>query len=172
MSEEAAMSRLTGWVLAVVLVVVVGREARAQVPESLPAYGGFGFDYGQPVPSNTYVLDRWGMLEATPMLGVALPAAPAVVERPATARPAQVGRVARSTRAVRSLSRVNTRRTIRANVEEAAPLPTGSLYWPGAVGIPVYSPAQRYASYGYGYGVSPYGTADYGAAYKGQYSGN
>ena len=165
------MSRLTGWVLTVVLVVVVGREARAQVPGSLPAYGGFGFDYAQPIPSNSFVLDRWGMLEATPMLGVALPV-PTAVERSATARPAHVGRVARSTRAVRSLSRVNTRRTSRAAVEDLAPLPTGSLYWPGAVGMPVYSPAQRYASYGFGYGVSPYGTADYGAAYKGLYSGN
>jgi hypothetical protein len=107
------MSRVTGWVLAVVLVVVVGREACAQVPGSSPAYGGgFGLDYAQPIPSNSFVLDRWGMLEATPMLGVALPA-PGMVERPATARPAQVGRVARRTRAVRSLSRVNTRRTSR-----------------------------------------------------------
>ena len=164
------MNRLTGWVLAVVLVVVVGREAQAQVQDRCRRTAGSASTMAQPIPSSTFVLDRWGMLEATPMLGAALPVA-AVVERPATARAAHVGRVARPARAVRSLSRVNTRRTSRAAVEDFAPLPTGSLYWPGAVGMPLYSPAQRYASYGFGYGVSPYGTADYGAAYKGLYSG-
>jgi hypothetical protein len=78
-------------------------------------------------------------------------------------------RAARAQRAGRSLARSGNRSFTGAGVQPGAPLPTGSLYWPGARGMPVYSPAQRYATYGYGYGVSPYGTADYGAAYKGYY---
>ena len=37
--------------------------------------------------------------------------------------------------------------------------------------MPLYSPAQRYATYGQGYRVSPYGSVDYGMAYKGYYWG-
>ena len=76
--------------------------------------------------------------------------------------PAEGGRPARS------LGRAGHRRRTAASARTSAPLPTGSLYWPDAV-VPLYSPAQRYATYGQGYGVSPYGTADYGAAYKGHY---
>jgi hypothetical protein len=158
------MCRLTGLVLALVLVVAAGQEARAQAP--VPGPGGFGFEYTQTLPSNSLILDRWWMLEATPAVGTALPP-PAVVQQPAAVEPANPGRAARPTRVVRSFSRVSSRPLNPAGVQPTTSLPTGSLYWPGAAGVPLYSPAQRYATYGQGYGVSPYGTADYGAAYKG-----
>jgi hypothetical protein len=159
------MSRAAGWVLAVGLLVVAGQPARAQMPA--PVAGGFGIDYSQPIPSNSMVLDRWWLLEATSGVGAALP--PASVESPTAAAPVAPGRAARVSRTHRSMARSVNRSFTRAGVEPGAPLPTGSLYWPVAAGMPVYSPAQRYATYGYGYGVSPYGTADYGAAYKGYY---
>ena len=159
------MSRLTGSILAVVLVVVVGQEARAQMPGN----GAFGMEYAQPIPSNSVVLNRWWMLEATPMVGTMPP--PVVVAQPSTAQAAYLGRPARPARAVRSLSRVSSRRPSRAVVTAPTLLPTGSLYWQGASSVPLYTPAQRYATYGYGYGVSPYGTANYGVAFKGMYWG-
>jgi hypothetical protein len=164
--EETVMSRLMGWVLAVGLFAVVGQPARAQMPA--PVGGGFGLQYTQPIPSGTLVLNRWGMLEATPGVGTALPPATAV-EQPASVPPVARARVARGNRMGRSFARVTGRPITGAGVQPGAPLPSGSLYWPGAAGMPLYSPAQRYATYGYGYGASPYGTADYGAAYKGYY---
>jgi hypothetical protein len=159
------MSRVTGWVLAVGLVALAGQPARAQMPA--PVYGGFGLEYTQPIPSGVLVLDRWGMLEATPGVGTASP--PTAVEQLAPGRPAAPVRGSRANRTGRSFARVTSRPVTRGGVQPGAPLPTGSLYWPAVAGTPLYSPAQRYASYGWGYGVSPYGTADYGAAYKGYY---
>ncbi len=160
------MSRLTVGVLAVGLVAMVGQPARAQMPA--PVNGGFGLEYTQPVPSGTMVLDRWWMMEMTPSVGTTLPPRTAV-ESPAAVRPADGGRVSRATRTGRSFARAGGRPVTGAAVQPATPLPTGSLYWPAAAGVPLYSPAQRYATYGYGYGVSPYGTADYGAAFRGYY---
>jgi hypothetical protein len=157
-----------GLVLAVMLVVV-GRSAHAQMPA--PMNGGFGFDYAQTTPSNSYVLDRWWMVQATPTVGTTLPPS-TVVEQPATVQPANPRRVSRAARTGRSISRVSSRPYSWAGARPVTPLPTGSLYWPAPAGVPLYSPVQRYASYGEGYGVSPYGSADYGAQYKGLYWGN
>jgi hypothetical protein len=162
------MSRLMGWLLAVGLVAVVGQPARAQMPA--PVFGGFGLEYMQPVPTGTVVLNRWGLLEVIPAVGTALPPTTAI-EQPAAVRQVAPGRVSRANRPGRSFARVGSQPVAGAGVELGAPLPTGSLYWPAAAGMPLYSPAQRYASYGGGYGVGPYGTADYGAAYKGYYWG-
>jgi len=161
------MGRLTGLVLAVILLGTVG-SAEAQVPATM---GGFGFDYAQPISGNSYVLDRWWMVQATPSAGTALPPA-ASAEQSAAAEASQPGRVARNTRRGRSFSRVSTRPYNRYGVQPGAPLPTGSLYWPATAGRPLYAPNQRYVSYGQGYGVSPYGSADYGAQYKGMYWGH
>jgi hypothetical protein len=171
--EETTMGRLTGLALAVVLVVSFGQSAKAQSadPGAVMGFGyaGFGLDYTQAIPSNSLVLDRWWMLEATSMVGPMLPdpatAQAAVVGAPATPAP----RVARP---ARSLARGGSRRMGRSATPASSPLPTGSLDWAGSVVVPLYSPIQRYATYGQGYEVSPYGTADYGAAYKGLYSGN
>jgi hypothetical protein len=46
-------------------------------------------------------------------------------------------------------------------------LPTGSLNWPGASRVLLYSPALRYENYGGGYGRGPYGTIDCGMMYHG-----
>ena len=137
----------------------------------MPANGGFGLEYAQTPPSNGYVLDRWWMVQATPSVGNALPPSNLVQPAPAAVQPANPRRVTRAARAARSFSRLNARTANRAGMPAATALPTGSLYWPAA-GMPLYSPAQRYAAYGQGYGVSPYGSADYGAQYKGLYWGN
>jgi hypothetical protein len=165
--EEIAMRRLTGSALAVVLVIAIGQEARAQSADPASGPGGFGLEYTQSVPSNSLVLDRWWMLEATPMVGSILPG-PAVAQTEAST--VQTTPAARAARPARSFSRTANRRLDRGVVPASASLPTGSLYWPAGV-VPLYSPAQRYATYGQGYDVSPYGTIDYGAAYKGFYWG-
>jgi hypothetical protein len=162
------MIRLTGSVLALMLVLVLGQPARAQMPAYLPANGGFGFEYTQPIPSNSLMLDRWWMVQATPAVVTPMPAT-AVAAPPAAVEPADPGRVARATRTGRSFSRVVSRPYNRAVVQPATSLPTGSLSWLGVASVPLYSPAQRYATYGEGYGVSPYGTVDYSASYKGMY---
>ncbi len=163
------MNRPVGLMLAV-MFVLVGQSAHAQLPAvgQLPANGGFGMDYAQPVPSNTYVLDRWWMVQATPSVGSALPPSNQVQSAPVVVQPANPRRM---TRAARSLSRMNARAVNRVGAPAATALPSGSLYWP-ATSMPLYSPEQRYAAYGQGYGVSPYGSVDYGAQYKGLYWGN
>jgi hypothetical protein len=160
------MRRLTGSALAVVLVVVIGREARAQAVVTARGPGGFGQEYTQSPPSNSVLLDRWWMLEMTPAVGSA-PAGPpdAAVHATPTAK------ATRPARTARSLSRMSSRRFNRDAPPASTPLPTGSLYWPGAASVPLYSPANRYATYGQGYGVSPYGSMDYGMSYKGLYWG-
>jgi hypothetical protein len=158
--------------MATVLVTIVGSEARAQgpvgaytgasaqagYPGSEP-FGGFGFNHAQVLPSNSYVLDQWWMLWATPTVGTVAPE-PAAPAPPAT-RPAPASRTPRNL----------VRRSTRASAPATHPLPTGSLYWPGASGVVLYSPAQRYASYEGGYARSAYGTIDYGLSYKGFYWG-
>jgi hypothetical protein len=162
------MSRLVGSALGLTLVLAVSQPARAQM--AAPVYGGFGLEYTQSIPSGAYVLDRWWMVQATPFVGTTMP--PAVVQQPTAAEPTTAGRLTRAGRMGRSLSRTVSRPVSSVTTPSLTPLPTGSLYWPGAVGMPLYSPAQRYATYGQGYGVGPYGTADYGAAYKGMYWGH
>lgn len=161
------MSRVTGLVLAAFLAMMVGQEARAQAPVGV---GGFGFEYTQPIPSNTVLLDRWWVPVQTPAVGTVPPPAQAVETAPAVQATGPV-RTARTARGIRSFARVGTRRSTRFAAQPTTSLPTGSLYWPGAAGVPLYSPAQRYAAYGQGYDVSPYGSTDYGANYKGLYWG-
>jgi hypothetical protein len=157
------MNRVTGWVVAMGLVAVAGQPARAQMPAAVN--GGFGVEYTQTIPANSLLLDRWWMVEATPGVGSFLPQSATVVQ-PAAVRPVVPARAARAHRTSRSIARMSSRPVTSAVVQPGAPLPMGSLYWPEAIGMPLYSPSQRYASYGYGYGASPYGTAYYGA-YKG-----
>jgi len=161
------MNRLVGLALALTLVGV-GGTARAQIPAS--TYGGFGMEYAQTMPPNTYVLDRWWMVQGTPSVGPALPPQ-SVVQAPANVQPVNPRRAMRAARRARVLSRVGTPAYGQAGLQGGTPLPTGSLYWPAQAGAPLYSPAQRYAAYGEGYGVSPYGSADYGYQYKGIYWG-
>jgi hypothetical protein len=162
------MSRLLGLVLAVIFLVVA-QPAQAQLPAS--TYGGFGLEYTQAIPANGYVLDRWWWVQATPVVSSTTLPPQTVTEQPAVVQPATPRRVTRAGRVIRSFSRPATRSDNRAGMPAATPLPTGSLYWPATTGLPLYSPAQRYASYGQGYGLSPYGSTDYGAQYKGLYWG-
>ncbi len=168
------MRRVMGSALAVLLIMAVGQAAWAQVPApSGSGFGAFGPDYTQAPPSNSLILDRWWMVQATPVVGT-MPywttphvdiAPELVVQAP---RPVVRGRTHQSL----SRLRVATRRVPRGTDPAAIALPTGSLVWPRGPFVPLYSPANRYATYGYGYGVSPYGTMNYGAAYKGMAWGN
>jgi hypothetical protein len=171
--EEIAMRRLTGLGLAVVLVVSFDQSARAQSDYAGAVmgfgYAGFGLDYTQTVPSNSLVLDQWWMLQETPMVGPMLPEAGAA--RTPVAKVSAIP-APRAARPARSFARAGSRRLGRSVTPASSPLPIGSLDWGGSAVVPSYSPVQRYAAYGQGYGVSPYGTADYGAAYKGYYWGN
>lgn len=160
------MNRLMG-LFVVVVLIGAGRSAQAQVAS--PYYGGFGFEYAQPPPANSYLLDRWWTVQASPMVGTTLP--PRVMYEPAaTPEPVNPRRATR-TRMGRSLGTGAGRTYRSAAAPPTTPLPTGSLYWMGTAGVPTYSPVQRYSAYGQGYGVSPYGSADYGASYKGLYWG-
>lgn len=153
------MIRAMGLVLAVILLTA-GRPAQAQMPTG---YGGFGQSYTQPIPANSYVLDRWWMLQATPSVGGAWPY-PSAGYNPYTV-PATGPR--RMSRVRRANGRFSSATRPTSAMPETAPLPTGSLYWSTRPGMPLYLPSQRYAAYGQGYGVSPYGSADYGSMYKG-----
>ncbi len=161
------MRRAIGSTLAVMLVVAMGQVARAQAPSASGA-GAFGPEYTQAPPSNSLVLDRWWMLEATPAVGPMLPQAAA----PSTENAAPRSRAVVRGRTSRSLSRAASRRVARGADPMTVNLPTGSLAWPGGTTVPLYSPADRYSAYGFGYAVSPYGSMDYGSAYKGMAWGN
>jgi hypothetical protein len=106
-------------------------------------HGGVGLGYSPMVRAWGFV-DRFGMLQATPSVSAVRPE-----------RAAQV-------RAVRILHE-----TVPSGPRTRYALPTGSLYWPAAGGVMLYSPLARYQSYGAGYAVGPYGTADHGIMYKG-----
>ncbi|MHB1556322.1 MAG: hypothetical protein ACYC61_02460 [Isosphaeraceae bacterium] len=167
------MRRVMGPALAVLVVLAMGQVAWAQAPALAPSgsgVGAFGPEYTQAPPSNSLILDRWWMLEATPVVGALPPTTANVAVSPA----AQPSRAVVRGRAGRSLSRSRAaaRRVPRGTDPEAIALPTGSLAWPRGPVVPLYSPANRYASYGYGYAVSPYGSMDYGAQYKGMAWGN
>jgi len=179
------MRRILGPILAMGFVVMLVGQASAQTPEddliggsvhggyapyNLP-FGGFGFGYTQVLPSNSYVLDRYWMVAATPSVGtMAQAVAPAQATEPVqrVAR-ARAGKPARPVRSV--APKAGARKTYQAAAQTTEPLPSGSLYWQGNAGVPLYSPAQRYGTYGYGYGSSPHGTIDYGFAYQGYYWG-
>jgi hypothetical protein len=171
------MRRMCGLIGAVVLVMVLGSQARAQIlvgddsglgtyvryTSAGPGFGGYGFDYVQTVPSNSYVLDRWWMVTETPTVGTVPPPA-------ATAQARRVAQVAPAPRVARAGRRVGSPGAARASTVRwtySYPLPTGSLSWPGAGAVSFYSPAQRYESYDSGYTRSPYGSINYGMAYKG-----
>jgi hypothetical protein len=189
--ESILMRRILGPVLAIALMMSLGSRVVAQVPEDdLRAgsvyrgpgpfnepYGGFGFGYTQVLPSNSYVFDRYWNVVQTPSVGSTTPdggMTPSVAsEQPAApvqrVAKARTGRPARL--AARAAARSVGRKSYQAAVQPPAPLPSGSLYWPGAAGASLYSPALRSGTYGWGYGVSSYGSIDYGSSYKGYYWG-
>jgi len=179
------MRRILGPILAMGLIVILGARASAQAQEgelsggsiqggispfNLP-FGGFGLGYTQVLPSDSYVFNRYWQVVATPSVGMMTPTvAPAQATEPVqkAVRP-RAGKPARPARTAAMKARART--TVQAPAPMIEPLPSGSLYWSGAAGIPLYSPAERYGSYGYGYGRTPHGTIDYGSAYKGYYWG-
>lgn len=166
------MRRVMGSALGFVVILALGQSAWAQMPApSGSGAGAFGPEYTQAPPSNSLILDRWWMMQATPVVGT-LPYWTTPHFDMAAQPPRAVVRSRTGRSLARSRSRVATRRISRGADPAAIALPTGSLVWPRGPVVPLYSPANRYAAYGYGYGVSPYGSMDYGAAYKGMAWGN
>jgi hypothetical protein len=154
------MIRILGSSLALLLTLGVASTARSQdfvagvdpyayfgsggpAPEDLP-YGGFGHGYVQAPLAGSVLVDRFGG-----MYTIAPPVSP------------QVGQAARPDS---QPSRVRSR---KAPPRPRYALPTGSLYWPGAGAVVMYSPELRYQTYGGGYVRSPYGTLDCGNMWKG-----
>jgi len=154
------MPRMIGLIL--VLILPVGMPAPAQAQMTMADYygmedngyggsfsgyqthGGFGLGYSQEAVAGGVIMDRFGMPYRIPDVGPA----------PAVAAPrARAGRARAGSR--------------RAAAPSQFPLPTGSLYWPAANGVMLYSPAMRYRAYGSGYGRSPYGSVDHSIMYKG-----
>jgi len=153
------MSRLFGSIL-VVIVMSLSTPAHAQMTMADPngredygyggysygyqTYGGFGLGYSQAVRAGGLIMDRFGMVHE--ISGVAT--APISLAPRVRARNARAG-------------------SSRVAAQSQYQLPTGSLYWPAANGVILYSPAMRYRSYGDGYGRGPYGSLDHGIMYKG-----
>jgi hypothetical protein len=107
-------------------------------------YGGFGLEFAQLAPAGSLMMDRFGMWYALPYIS---PAPTVAASQPRA-----------------NLRRAGSRRTT------ALPrysLPTGSLYWPGASEVILYSPSMRYRAYGGGYARDPYGSIDHSIMYKG-----
>jgi hypothetical protein len=169
------MNRSVGLVVAIVLILLAsalpsqaqgpagdldGIRANGRHTPSGEPFGGFGFEYVQTGPSSGYVLDRWWMAtEASPAR--TMPSR--IVTATAQPRAAQLPSPTR-----RSGGRRVFHRTASPVTYE---LPTGSLVWSGAGIVSPFTSAQRYESYESGYARSPYGSTDYGMAYKGYYWG-
>jgi len=158
------MSRLLGSML-VVSVLSLSTPAHAQMTMADPdwiedygyvgysygyqTYGGFGLGYSEAVPAGSLIMDRFGMVHG--FSGVA---------------------TAPASRAPRVRTRNAHAGSSRAAAQAQYQLPTGTLYWPAANGVILYSPAMRYRAYGNGYGRGPYGSRDCGTMYKGWPLGN
>jgi hypothetical protein len=154
------MSRMFGLILVGIGLLSLASPAHAQMTMADPygmedygygeyfhgyqTYGGIGLGSGQAVPAGGLIMDRFGMLHAIPSV---VPAPTARAPRPRAAQ-ARTG-------------------SSRAVAKSRYQLPTGSLYWPAASGVMLYSPFERYQSYGDGYGRGPYGSVDHGIMYKG-----
>ena len=111
--------------------------------------GGFGLETIQIPFAGAFWLDQFGLVHAI--------------------EPAQpLPRIAARRSAPKSIVAPASHRVSKTG----ARLPTGSLAWPGASGVVLYSPWLRYQSYGSGYGRGPYGNADCGIMYKGMWLGH
>jgi hypothetical protein len=148
-----AMVLLLGSAWRSVAQTVVSRNAsvRTIYRESvhpIEPYGGFGLEAMRTPISGRVWVDRFGMVHKTD------PAGPEPVLAPR-----------------RSRTKVNGVPAGRRVSQTASRLPTGSLDWPGARDVILYSPGLRYLSYGGGYGFGPYGSVDCGIMYKGMWLG-
>jgi hypothetical protein len=147
------MKRMLGLAVAIVVPLTLATAAHAQttyydalaaspdngVPAAAgQAYGGFGLQYSPGVPAGAIVMDQYGLLHQVPYVATA----PQVVVQ---AQP-------RTT-----YTRFGSR---RARAQARYQLPTGSLGGSAGNSGMFYPVDARYASYGSGYGVGPYGVVD------------
>jgi hypothetical protein len=153
------MNRILGLAVAIVVPLTLATATHAQttyydtvtaspgygVPATASqAYGGFGLQYSPGVPAGAVVMDQYGLLHQVPYVA----SAPQAVMQ---AQP-------RVTHA-----RYGSR---RAAAQPRYQLPTGSLGGSAGNGGMFYPVDARYASYGSGYGVGPYGVVDHRMMWK------
>jgi hypothetical protein len=106
-------------------------------------YGGLGLQYSPAVPAGGVVMDQYGLLHQVPYVV----SAPPVV--------------------VRAQPRVTTRYgSRRAMAQPRYLVPTGSLGVSAGNGGMFYPVDARYATYGSGYAVGPYGVVDHQMMWK------
>lgn len=107
-------------------------------------YGGFGLQYTPAVPPGGMVMDQYGMLHpvsyGAPAPGVIVQTQPSVATR-----------------------RYGSRRGM---AQPRYVLPTGSLGASAGNGVMLYPVGSRYAGYGSGYSVGPYGVVDHRMMWK------
>jgi hypothetical protein len=152
------MNRMVGLTVAIVVPLTLATASHGQstyygletaspvygVPDvpSQP-YGGFGLQYSPAIPPGGMVVDQYGLLH--PVAYVA--SAPQVVVQ---AQP-------------RAVTRYGSR---RAMAQPRYLVPTGSLGWSAGNSGMLYPVNARYAAYGSGYAVGPYGVVDHQMMWK------
>jgi hypothetical protein len=149
------MNRIRGLALAIVIPLTLTTASQAQTPSTYygvdvasPAYGGqpyggFGLQYAPAVPDGGVVVDQYGLVHQVPYVA----SAPQV--------------------AVQAQPRVTRRYgTRRATAQPRYLVPTGSLGFSSGNGDMLYQVDARYAAYGSGYGVGPYGVVDHRMMWK------
>jgi hypothetical protein len=148
------MNRILGLTLAIAIPLTLTTAAHAQstyygVETVSPgyggqAYGGFGLQYSPAVPPGGVVVDQYGLVHQVPYVA----SAPQVVVQ---AQP-------------RVMTRYGSRRAAMAQPRYL--VPTGSLGWSAGNDGMLYPVDARYAAYGNGYGVGPYGVVDHRMMWK------
>jgi hypothetical protein len=152
------MNRVLGLTVAIVMPLTLATASRGQsisygVETASPVYGvsaavgqpygGFGLQYSPEVPVSGMVVDQYGLLHPV----ASVDSAPPVV--------------------VQAQPRVMTRyRSRRPTAQPRYLVPTGSLGWSAGNGGMLYPVNSRYAAYGSGYGVGPYGVVDHQMMWK------
>jgi hypothetical protein len=156
------MTRVLGLTLVMVLMLGWASRTRAQtvvdpyrmeasiygdVFFQLEPYGGFGLESVQAPMAGSVAMDRFGMLHGTSRVA----SGPRVAAARSPSKPSRASGYSGGSRVSRT----------------QYSLPTGSLSWPGASRVILYTPAMRYQTYGGGYARGPYGSVDCGILYKG-----
>jgi hypothetical protein len=117
--------------------------------DNLP-YGGFGHEYTQGPPVSGIVMDQWGQVIGTTFVA---PGPIVATDQAASTQP---------------VTRQNVRSRFRKTpMQPRYAVTTGSLGVSGSGGVAVFGPGMRERSYGWGYGLSPYGTTQYFGPWKG-----
>jgi hypothetical protein len=148
-----------------------GPNPYADYIDQIEPNGGFGLDTMQAPVAGAFWLDRFGLLQGpVPVEQAPMQPIPTVATRRARTKPASA-QPSPGVAPRRARTKPANRAASRRVSQPAYSLPTGSLAWPAARDVVLYSPELRYQSYGGGYGRGPYGALDCGMMYKGMQLG-